>query len=146
MDMSNLLKMGASAFMNSNKSGEAGSGLNIEMIVSALSKLIGDNGQGELDIAGLLAKMQGGGLAQIASSFLSSGDNEEMSQSCVMDLFGSDKITNFASELGLSESEAAGGLSDAIPQLIDKASSGGSLLDSVGGLGGAMGLAGKLFG
>lgn len=146
MDMSNLLKMGASAFMNSNKSGEAGSGLNIEMIVSALSKLIGDNGQGELDIAGLLAKMQGGGLAQIASSFLSSGDNEEMSQSSVIDLFGSDKITNFASELGLSESEAAGGLSDAIPQLIDKASSCGSLLDSVGGLGGAMGLAGKLFG
>jgi len=146
MDMGSLLKMGASAFMNSNKSGEAGSGLNIEMIVSALSKLIGDNGQGELDIAGLLAKMQGGGLAQIASSFLSSGDNEEMSLSSVIDLFGSDKITNFASELGLSESEAAGGLSDAIPQLIDKASSGGSLLNSVGGLGGAMGFAGKLFG
>lgn len=146
MDMGSLLKMGALAFMNSQKSGEAGSGLNVESIVSALTKLIGENGQGGLDIAGLLANMQGGGLAQIASSFLGSGENETMSLSNVMDLFGSDKISNFASELGLSESEAVGGLSDAVPQLIDQASSGGSLLDSVGGLGGAMGLAGKLFG
>jgi uncharacterized protein YidB (DUF937 family) len=146
MDMNNLLKTAALAFINSKKSGDAASGLNVNTIVNALSNLIGKNAQGELDIAGLLANMQGGGLAQIASSFLSSGENEEMSLSHVLNLFGSDKINHFASELGLSESEAVGGLSDAVPQLIDQASSGGSLLDSVGGLGGAMGLAGKLFG
>jgi uncharacterized protein YidB (DUF937 family) len=61
-------------------------------------------------------------------------------------MFGSSKISEFASTLGLSQEEAAGGLSDAIPQMVDKASSGGSLLDSVGGLSGALGMAGKLFG
>ncbi|WP_435236883.1 YidB family protein [Psychromonas sp. PT13] len=146
MDMGSLLKMGATAFMNSNMSGEAGSGLNIETIVSALSNLIGENAEGGLDIAGLLSNMQGGGMAAMASSFLGGGDNAEMSLTSIMDLFGSDKIASFASELGLSETEAAGGLTEAIPQMIDQASDGGSLLESVGGLGGALGMAGKLFG
>jgi len=48
--------------------------------------------------------------------------------------------------LGLSTSEAAGGLSEALPQMVDNASSGGSLLDSFGGIEGVTGLAGKLFG
>jgi hypothetical protein len=42
--------------------------------------------------------------------------------------------------------EAAGGLSDALPQMVDKASSDGSLLDSIGGVSGALGMASKLFG
>lgn len=61
-------------------------------------------------------------------------------------MFGSDKISEFASKLGLSEDEAAGGLSEALPQLVDKTSSGGSLLESMGGLSDALGMAGKLFG
>jgi uncharacterized protein YidB (DUF937 family) len=61
-------------------------------------------------------------------------------------MLGADKISEFASKLGLSNEEAAGGLSEALPQMVDKASSGGSLLDSIGGISGAVGLAGKLFG
>jgi len=146
MDMGSLLKMGATAFMNSKMSGEVGSGLNIDTIVSALSDLIGKNAEGGLDIASLLGKMQTSGMAEMASSFLGGGDNAEMSISSITDLFGSDKIANFASELGLSESEAVGGLTETIPQMIDQASDGGALLDSVGGIGGALGMAGKLFG
>jgi hypothetical protein len=33
----------------------------------------------------------------------------------------------------------------ALPQMVDKASSGGSLLDSIGGVEGVLGMAGKLF-
>jgi uncharacterized protein YidB (DUF937 family) len=146
MDMGSLLKMGATAFMNSKMSGEAGSALNIETIVSALTGLIGENAEGQLDIAGLLGKMQGGGMAEMATSFLGGGDYAAMSLSSITDLFGSDKISSFASELGLSESEAVGGLTETIPQMIDQASDAGSLLDSVGGIGGALGMAGKLFG
>ncbi|MGB5446527.1 MAG: YidB family protein [Psychromonas sp.] len=146
MDMSSLLKMGATAFINSKMSGEAGSGLNLDIISKALSSLIGVSADGGLDIASLLSKMQGGGMAEMAASFLGSGDNAEMSASNITDLFGSDKIANFAAELGLNESEAVGGLRDAIPQMMDQASSGGSLLDSVGGIGGAIGMVKKLFG
>lgn len=146
MDMGSLLKMGASAFIKSKMSGDAGSGLDSDLLSNALSGLTGDSAEGGLDIGSLLGKMQGGGMADMAASFLGDGDNAEMSDSNITDLFGADKISNFASELGLSEEEAVGGLRESLPQMIDQASSGGSLLDSVGGIGGAIGLAGKLFG
>ncbi len=145
MDMGDLLKMGASAFMNSQRSGDAGSGLDLGSLTSALSGLTGDSDEGGLDIGSLLGKMQGGGMADMAASFLGDGDNEEMGESQVTDLFGADKISEFASRLGMSESEAVGGLQDAMPQMMDQASSGGSLLDSIGGISGALNMAGKLF-
>ncbi len=144
MDMSNLLQLGVSAFMKSNQSGEAGSNLNPEVLMSALSDLIG--GEGGFDLGSLIGKMQGGDLLGLAQSWLGDGDNQAIDANQIMSLFGSEKISAFAAQLGLSESEAVGGLSDAIPQMVDNASSGGSILDSVGGLEGAMGLAGKFFG
>ena len=146
MDMGSLLKMGASAFINSKLSGNAGSGLNSDMLSNALSSLTGDSAEGGLDIGSLLGKMQGGGMADMAASFLGDGDNAEMSDSNITDLFGAEKITNFASELGLSEEEAVGGLRESLPEMMNQASSGGSLLDSIGGISGAIGLASKLFG
>ena len=146
MDMGDLLKMGASAFMNSNRSGETGSGLDLSSLTSALSGLTGDSDEGGLDIGSLLSKMQGGGMAEMAQSWLGDGENQPMEDNQVSEMFGADKISQFASRLGMSESEAIGGLRDAMPQMVDNASSGGSILDSIGGIGGAINLAGKLFG
>jgi len=144
VDVGSLLKLGASAFMNSQKSGEAGSNLNPDVLMSALSNLVG--GEGGFDISSLISNLQGSDLLGMAQSWLSDGDNQSIDANQLMNLFGSDKISAFASQLGMSKSEAIGGLSDAIPQMVDNASSGGSLLDSVGGIEGAMGLAGKFFG
>jgi len=147
MDMANLLKMGASMFMNSKQSGDAGSGLDIGNLTSALSGLSGgDRSKGGFDLGSLLSKMDSGGLGNIAKSWLGDGNNEAISSDQISSLLGADKISEFASKLGLSNEEAAGGLSEALPQMIDKGSSGGSLLDSIGGISGAMGLASKLFG
>ncbi len=146
MDMGDLLKMGASAFMNSNRSGDAGSGLDLGSLTSALSGLTGGGSDGGFDIGSLLGNMQSGGLADIAQSWLGDGDNAEISNDNVTQMFGQDKISEFASQLGVSQEEAVGGLRDALPQMVDNASSGGSLLDSIGGISGAMDMAGKLFG
>jgi uncharacterized protein YidB (DUF937 family) len=147
MDMGDLLKMGASAFMNSNRSGEAGSGLDLGSLTSALSGLTGGSSDnGGFDIGSLLGNMQSGGLADIAQSWLGDGDNAEISDEHVTQMFGQDKISEFASQLGVSQEEAVGGLRDALPQMVDNASSGGSLLDSIGGISGALNMAGKLFG
>ena len=146
MDMTDLLKMGASAFMNSNRSGDAGSGLDLSSLTSALAGLTGGDDEGGFDIGSLLGKMQGGGMAEIAQSWLGDGDNAPVEEDHIKDLFGADKISEFASKLGLSEEEAVGGLRDAVPQIVDKASSGGSILDSIGGIGGAINIASKLFG
>lgn len=147
MDMSDLIKMGATMFMNSKMSGDNGSGLDIGSLVSALSGLTGGGSQGGgLDIGSILGNMQSGGMADIAASWLGDGDNDAISSDQVTNIFGQDKISDFASKLGLSEEEAVGGLQDAIPSMVDKASSGGSILDSIGGISGAIGLASKMFG
>lgn len=146
MDIVNLLKMGAQMFINSKQSGEAGSGLDMGNLISAFSSLTGGGGKAGFDLSSLLSNMTAGGLGDIAQSWLGDGDNATVSSDQVTNMFGADKISEFASKLGLSNEEAAGGLSDALPHMVDKASSGGSLLDSIGGLSGAIGLAGKLFG
>ncbi|MGD8267085.1 MAG: YidB family protein [Desulfobacterales bacterium] len=146
MDTMDLLKIGAQFFIESNKSGDAGSGLDMGDLTSALSGLTGGSVSKDFDLGSMLSKMDSGGLGAIAQSWLGDGTNDSISPSQVTDMLGTDKISEFASKLGLSNEEAAGGLSDAIPQIVDKASSGGSLLDSFGGVSGAIGLASKLFG
>ena len=146
MDMGDLLKMGASAFINSKMSGDAGSNLDLGSLTSALSSLTGGSDDGGFDIGSILGNMQSGGMADIAQSWLGDGDNAPIEDEHVTNIFGADKIRDFASQLGMSESEAIGGLRDAMPQMVDKASSGGSLLDSIGGIGGTINMASKLFG
>lgn len=147
MDIANLLKIGAQLFINSKKSGDAGSGLEVGGLTSALSGLLGGGSSGEsFDPGTLLSKMDSGGLGAMAQSWLGDGNNTPISSGQVTNMLGSGKVSEFASKLGLTEEEAAGGLSDALPDMMDKASSGGSLLESIGGVSGAMGLAGKLFG
>lgn len=145
MNIESLLKVGAKAFMNSNKSGEAGSALDIGNLVSALAGLL-SGGQGGLDLSSLVSKFSSAGFGNLVNSWLGDGANKSISTGQITEMFGANNIADFAAKLGLSQEAAAGGLSDAIPQMMDKASSGGSLLESVGGLSGALGAAGKLFG
>lgn len=147
MDMVELLKMGAKIFINSGQSGDAGSGLDIGTLTSALSSLTGGSrSDSGFDISSLLSNMESSGLGDLATSWLGDGNNAAISPDQITNMIGADKVSEFASNLGLSNEEAAGGLSEAIPQMVDKASSGGSLLDSIGGVSGAIGLANKLFG
>ena len=148
MDMMSLLKMGAQMFINSKRSGDAGSGLDVGNVVAALSGLAGGGGGGRqgFDLGSLVSMMNSGGLGDMAKSWLGDGANDDITPNQITDMFGADKISEFASQMGISPDEAAGGLSDALPQMVDKGSSGGSLLDSLGGIEGAIGLAGKLFG
>ena len=110
-------------------------------ISSALTSLLGDS-QGNIDFAGLASKMASSGeLGNIVSSWLGDGANSAISADSIMGLLGNKEVTDFASKLGTNSGTAASGLADVLPQLMDKASSGGSLLESAGGLGGLMGAA-----
>jgi len=109
---------------------------------NALQGLMG----GDFNIGELVSKFsQGGGLASQLQSWLGDGANEGISASSILDIFGGDKVQQFASQLGVSDEEAAGGLADMIPQLIDKSSSGGNLLESIGGVSGALNMAKSFF-
>jgi len=144
MQMDELLKMGAAVFSKSNLSGDTGSNLNISSLTSALSSLTGNDGG--FNLSELMNNLNAGGLADMAKSWLGDGSNMGISPEEISNVIGSDKIADFASKLGISTEEAAGGLSEALPQMVDKASSGGALLDSFGGVEGVLGFASKLFG
>lgn len=134
-----ILKMGAQML-----SEKLGLQLDTATIESALSSLLGD-GQGGIDIAGLASKMAtSGDLGGIVSSWLGDGGNASISADSIMSLLGSGKVADFASTLGTDTETAASGLADVVPEMVDKASSGGSLLESAGGLGGLLGAANSL--
>ena len=112
---------------------------------NALQGLIGGGSDG-LNIGELVGKFsQNGGLANQLQSWLGDGANEGLSADNVKQVFGNQQVQQFASQLGVDEEQAAGGLADMLPQLIDKSSSGGNLLDAVGGVGGALNMAKGLF-
>lgn len=114
-------------------------------ISSALSGLL-SNGGGEMDLAGLAGKMASSGdLGSIVSSWLGDGENEAISADSIAAVFDSDKLAAFAGKLGLDPDSAAGGLAAALPELMDKSSSGGSLLDMAGGASGLLGAAKSFF-
>ena len=131
-----LMKLGAQLLAS-----KLGSGADSGAVTSALGGLLSGSG-GESGLGGIIAAMQGKGLGSIAESWLGDGDNAEISSDQVRDVVGSDKIADIASQLNTDEDSLLDGLKDAIPQIIDKSSSGGSLLDSAGGL---LGMAKKLF-
>ncbi len=110
-------------------------------IASALSGLIGgDSKSGGLDLSGLVSGMMdnkndhSGGLSDIVGSWLGDGENKSVSVSQITEMIGGDKISQFASKLGIDETTAAESLAEAVPQMVDKGSQGGSLLDSFGGV------------
>jgi uncharacterized protein YidB (DUF937 family) len=143
MDMGDVIQIAAQLFQS--KLDKEGDGLDIGDIASALGTLMSDN-KGNLDVGSMVSSLDAGGLMSMAASWLGDGENEALAPEQVKSIFDSGKISEFAAQLGLDENSALSGLSNTIPAVVDKSSSGGSLLDAVGGISGAIGLASKLFG
>jgi uncharacterized protein YidB (DUF937 family) len=143
MNIQELLKIGAQAFQ-SGVADQISSSLSLDTVMDALAGLMPGQGK-NVDLAALVGMMQGGGLAGLAESWLGDGGNAGIGTDQLVDLFGRNSIRSFAGKLGLDEGTALSGLQEAVPAMVDKASSGGTL-ESIGGLTGAIGLAGKLFG
>lgn len=140
-----LMKLGTTLLMNKLSGGADEGGL-----TNVLGSLLGGSeGEGGLDLGSLVGKMMGGetsdSFTEMVQSWLGDGENSSISVDQVKELFGEEKITEAASQLGEDENSFADTLSQVLPDLVDKSSSGGSLLDSVGGLGGVMNMAKKLF-
>ncbi len=147
MDLMDLLKVGGSLIQGN--SDDATTGLDVDDIANALSKLIG-NSEGGLDLAALVGGLSQNGLGEIVGSWLGNGENKSISMDQITDLLGSDKISEFASQLGVSEESAKGALVDSLPQVVDQATSGeGTIMDEmlaqVGGPQGAMDMLSKMF-
>src|SRR6056297_1975878 len=143
MDIKQILTIGAQAFQ-SQLGEQIAKSLPLDKIMDALAGLLPGEGK-SVDLSALIGKMQGGGLASLAESWLGDGGNAGIGAEQLMSIFGSGDIMRFADKLGLDQDTALEGLKTAVPEMVDKASTGGTL-ESLGGAGGVMDLAGKLFG
>jgi uncharacterized protein YidB (DUF937 family) len=114
------------------------------LINNALGGMLGHSGQGQnpmLQVAlqllqqnggveGILDKFRQGGYADQAASWQSTGQNVPVSGSALQEVLGSGAIGQIAQQLGMSHGDAAGGLAQVLPQLIDQFTPNGAVPDN----------------
>jgi uncharacterized protein YidB (DUF937 family) len=102
--------------------------LSVDKVVASLQELMTDSG-GKLDLKGIISNLDAQGLMSIADSWLGNGENAPISANAVKNLFGGEKLSQIATKLDLDEDSVANGVTKALPEIIDKSSRDGSLLD-----------------
>ena len=70
-------------------------------------------------LAGLVAKLQQGGIGDIVNSWVSTGQNLPISAEQIQSVLGGSSLSGLAAQLGVSQEQASGSLADMLPQLID---------------------------
>jgi uncharacterized protein YidB (DUF937 family) len=94
----------------------------------------------------LLGKFQQAGLADQAASWVGTGQNMPISADQVRAALGSNAIADIAGKLGMSHDQAAGGLANLLPQLVDQLTPQGQVTEGTALQSGLAALAGKLLG
>ena len=96
-------------------------------------------------LQGLLESFKQKGLGDVASSWVSTGQNLPVSSAQVQQVLGQGQIQQIAQKLGLDSSQVSEGLSKLLPEVIDKLTPKGSI-PSEDLLGEGLGALKKLFG
>jgi len=78
-------------------------------------------------LAGLVQSLQQGGLAEVVSSWVSTGQNMPVSAQQLASALGGDQLQNIAAQLGVSPEQASGSLADLLPQVVDQLTPNGQL-------------------
>jgi uncharacterized protein YidB (DUF937 family) len=110
--------------------GQGGGGGGQAELINAVISLIANQGQGGL--GGLLAQLQQGGLGDAVASWVGTGQNLPVSPDQLSQALGPDTIGAIAQQLGLSHGDAAGQLSQVLPQVVDKLTPNGQLQADAG--------------
>jgi len=106
--------------------GAGGSGQAQSPLLQIALQLLQQNG----GVAGVLDKFRQGGYADQADSWQSTGQNLPLSGNALQEVLGSGTIGQIAGQLGISHGDAAGGLAQLLPQLIDQFTPDGALPDN----------------
>ncbi len=78
-------------------------------------------------LSGLVDQFTSKGLGGLVNSWIGTGENQSVSGEQIEQTFGSDKIQEIAQRLGISGTEASGGLAALLPQIVDKLTPDGKL-------------------
>jgi len=103
-----------------------GSGQQQSPMMQIVLQLLQQNG----GVGGMLDKFRQGGYANQADSWQGTGQNMPISADALQEVLGSGAIGQIAQQLGLSHGDAAGGLAQTLPQIIDKFTPQGQVPDN----------------
>ena len=122
--------------------------MNIDLFEKIASKFVSDtNNDGKIDeqdvanafkglvaetsndLNGLVEKFKNANLSDTVASWLSNGENKPITAQHIDQVFDTEKLKAFANSLKMEVNEAKEMLAKAIPNIIDKFSSDGKLLD-----------------
>jgi uncharacterized protein YidB (DUF937 family) len=120
--------------------GAGGRGANADLLNLVLGMLGNDSPQGGL--GGLVTKFQQGGLGDVIGSWISSGQNMPVSADQLRGALGDDVVGQFAQQLGASQGDVLGQLTQLLPQVVDSLTPQGRMPQ--GGLGNISDLLGML--
>ena len=105
-----------------SQQGPQGGGQMIQMVLQLLQQ----NG----GIEGVLQKMQQAGYGGNAQSWIGTGQNQAISPDALSKIFGQGQLGQIAQRLGMSHQEAAGGLAQALPEVVDQMTPQGKVPDN----------------
>ena len=107
--------------------GQFGGGNN--KLIGAAAQLLSSNDIG--GIQGLMQMFQQKGYGDTVASWISKGgEKKPISGDDVQNVLGQERVHHVASEAGISDREASGGLANVLPQLVDKMTPDGQIPDS----------------
>lgn len=115
-------------------SGGNGDGQN-RLMQAVLGMITQHGGIGQLQ-----QQFQGNNLGHIFSSWVGTGENHPVSPDQITQVLGHDQVAQLAQQAGISHGEAASGLAQLLPSIIDKltpqgtAPTGGALQSALSGL------------
>ena len=110
-----------------------GQGALLNAVIAMLANGQGQGGAGG-GLGDLIGKFTQGGMGDVIGSWVGHGQNAPISGDQLSSVLGSDTIGDLAAKLGLSHEEAAGQLSQVLPQVVDRLTPQGHA--PAGGLGG----------
>ena len=129
MDINSILQLGSQLFGNKLDTNGDGA-LDMNDAGKILSSLMGGN-DGSVNLGNLQECAQENGLGSLFASWLGDGENMPISMEQVTAFISSDKINEIASQFGISPNSVLSGLQEALPAMVDKASSGGSFMEGI---------------
>ncbi|AIY40397.1 hypothetical protein LT85_1239 [Collimonas arenae] len=105
----------------------------VPMLLKALQS--GGAGAGQAAGAGgLLSAFEGAGLGSVVQSWIGNGQNQAISPDQVQQALGGGHLQELATAAGISPNEAAGHLSEILPELVNKLTPNGQATAPAGGL------------
>lgn len=85
-------------------------------LLMILLQLLQQNG----GIGGLMGRMQQSGMGDQVQSWIGTGQNQAISPDALSQIFGQGQLGQIAQQLGMSQQDAAGGLAQMLPELVNE--------------------------